>query len=102
MGWVSNGMTDRPTRGVILADTGAMSVLTNVPVTISTWATRTSVLIMAKRNATNDADVNTHPLYCQPGSKNHSFPSMTFALGERLVVRCRDDVDDQIQVTITW
>ena len=102
MGWATEGIKSAPGAGTILADTGALLALSAVPMTVVVWAKRTSTLVVAQRNATNTADVEMQRIYAQSGTEIFPFSSISCSLNDRFVVRCEDDADSDIQVSIMW
>ena len=102
MGWATEDIKDRPIAGTILADTGALLALSGIPVTVVVWAEQLCILAVAQRNALNTDDVEMQRIYVEPGTEIFPFSSMTFSVNERLVIRCHENVDGQIQASILW
>lgn len=102
MGWASERVMDRPLKDTILADTGQMGAVTGIPMTVIVWTMRDCNLVIVKRDALNATDLFTQRLNCDAGTEEFPLASMSFGLSERLVVRCLNDTDDMVQVSIIW
>ena len=102
MGWATEGNKANPAADEILADTGPMQALSGIPITIVVSAKRACILVVAQRNALNTDDIDTQRLYIESGTEIFPFSSMTFSLNERLVVRCQNDADEEVQASILW
>lgn len=101
--WVTEGPKTDPGAGTVLADTGALSI--GVTATIIVTGNAYFTFEIAKRNAANNADVTgmVHPIpfTSTPLLFMASIP-FTFTLGQRLVIRCQDDVVGTLQASIMW
>jgi hypothetical protein len=101
MGWVTEGLKDRPLRGGLLADTTGM-LAASLKMAVVVKAKKACEVDIVLRDALNATDVSVLPLYCDQGTTRFPLPSVTFLAGQRLIVRCNRDVDDEIQATIIW
>lgn len=98
--WVSEGIKSNAMQNDILADTGAMALAVTTALTIIVAADRGNTLVLALRDSLNAADVSTQRLYALEGNTVITIGAITFAAGQRLVVRAAADIDDEIQVSI--